>query len=155
MTSICQWTRACAITILVVLYAPVASAQAASEADQHEEHHSQAAQPSGGAQVTKPMGPDTMAGMKDMIARMAAQDARVDTLVADMNMFAGELRISAMVSLLSALAERNNVMRASMTQMHDEMMRQMTNAGASAPSDDDEAGMMCSLMKHKAVQPQP
>jgi hypothetical protein len=154
MTSIWQWTRVCAIALLVVAYSPAASAQATGEADPHKEHHGQAAQPSGGDQATKPMSPDMM-GMKDMMARMSALDARIDTLVADMNMFGGELRISAMVSLLSALAERNKVMRDTMMTMHEEMMGRVTAATAPAPSDDDEAGMMCSMMKHKAAEPQP
>lgn len=153
MTSICQWTRVCAIAALVVLYAPVASAQGTGEVDQHKEHHSQPAQLLGGAQAAKPMGQDMMAGMKNMMARMAALDARVDTLVTDMNMFTGELRISAMASLLAALAERNKVMRDTMVKMHEEMMRPMTDVNGQAAADAEEPG--CSMMKHKAAQPQP
>jgi hypothetical protein len=153
MTSIWQWTRVCAIAALAVLYAPIASAQAPGEVDPHKDHHSQAAQPSGGDKATKPLGRDMMAGKKDMMARMSALDARIDTLVADMNMFGGELRISAMVSLLSALAERNKVMRDTMMQMHDEMMLQTTDVNGQEASDAEEPG--CSMMKHKAAGPQP
>jgi hypothetical protein len=137
MTSIWQETRVCTIAALIMLYAPMASAQASSEIDPHKDHHSQAAAQSGGDQATKPMGPGMMAEMKDMAARLSALDARVNTLVADMNMFTGELKISAMASLLAALAERDKLTRDAMMHMH------------------DMPGMACSMMKREAAAPHP
>jgi hypothetical protein len=134
------------MALVVVGYGPIALAQ---DADPHKEHHTQAAKPSEGDRATKQMG-------QGMMARMAALDARIDTLVADVNMFSGELKITAMTSLLAALAERNTAMREMMMQMREQMMRQMMEAKGPAASSDEESGMMCgSMMKPDAAAPHP
>jgi hypothetical protein len=64
---------------------------------------------------------------KDMMARMAAEDARLKALVADMNMFTGEMKVDAMARIVTLLVERQTMMRrhmmeTDMMEMHRRMM---------------------------------
>jgi len=87
----------------------------------------------------------------DMMARMAALDDRIKTLNADMNMFVGDMKVQTMAKLLTALVERQTMMRDEMISMHGDMMKKMDsmnmgsmkhdNAGPAPQSGD--AGMMC------------
>jgi hypothetical protein len=59
-----------------------------------------------------------MKGHQDTMARVAAMDDRINALVADMNMFTGEFKVVAMAALLTAIVQRQSVMRDEMRQMH-------------------------------------
>jgi hypothetical protein len=89
--------------------------------------HCAAMQPVPGGQSTATM-------QKDMMSRMAAEDARLETLVADMNMFTGEMKIDAMARVLTLLAERNLMMRRHMMEMHGRMMSSMSEAMGAPPT---------------------
>jgi hypothetical protein len=80
-------------------------------------------------------GGQSMAMMqKDMMARMAAEDARLETLVADMNMFTGEMKIEAMARALTLLVERQVMMRQHMMDMHGRTMSRMMDAITGPPA---------------------
>lgn len=61
-----------------------------------------------------------------MMARLATVDERIDMFVAQMNSFTGDMKVEAMVSVLTALVERQSVMREEMMQVRDGMMRRRT-----------------------------
>ena len=65
------------------------------------------------------------------LARWSAIDDRIETLVADMHMFTGELKVVAMDALLTAIVERQSAMRAEMRLMHGGQMPQLR--GRSVP----------------------
>jgi hypothetical protein len=80
-----------------------------------------------------------------------AVDAELKTLVADMNMFTGELKIETMARVLTLLVERQTAMREQMMAMHQLMMHMMAPtedldvegpSGAVVP-DDVDPGSMC------------
>jgi hypothetical protein len=58
-----------------------------------------------------------------VMTRMKALDERIKTLTTDMNMFIGDMKVQAMASLLSAMVERDTLMRDEMMKMHDGMMK--------------------------------
>ena len=70
-----------------------------------------------------------------VMARMAKLDERINTLTADMNMFVGDMKVQTMASLLTAMVERQALMR-------EQMMSMMQAAPKPAPFD-DEPGAMC------------
>ena len=81
---------------------------------------------------------------EDAMARGAVMDDRIKALVADMQMFTGEFKVVAMAALLTAIVQRQSVMRDEMRQMHGEMMgrtmeRRESAALPAAPLD-EEAG---------------
>lgn len=142
MTALWRWTRVSAMALAVLAYGPAAFAQETPAGDAHEEHQSEAAKASGSDQAAKPMGHEMM------MARMAALDARIDMMVADMNMFTGDLKTAAIASLLTALVERDKAMRETMMQMHEQMMQKMMGGQGQAPAAGDAgAGMKCCSMK--------
>ena len=143
MTCIAGWIRPVTIAASLVLSATVASAQSASpgQATMPACAHCRLAQTLPGAQ--------SMATMKDMMARMATDDARLEALVADMNMLTGEMKIEAMARVVTLLVERQSMMRRHMMDMHGRMMPQMgaifappagrpPDAGVTADSEPDE-----------------
>jgi hypothetical protein len=65
---------------------------------------------------------------KDMLERMAAEDARLKDLVTAMNMFTGELKLDAMARVLTLVVERQLAMRQQMIEMHGRMMEETTRA---------------------------
>ena len=142
MTCTCQWIRTVIMSAAVVLSASVASAQSVNheQAPAPEDHsHSQAVQPS--------PGDHSMAAMhKHMMTRMATADARLTELVADMNMFTGELKIEAMARLLTALVERQLMMREQVVEAPWRMMPRSMDAAPDAA--DQEDGAMCSERGH-------
>jgi hypothetical protein len=88
-----------------------------------------------------------MKGHQDAMARVAAMDDRINALVADMNMFTGEFKVMAMAALLTAIVQRQSVMRDEMRHVHGEMMGRMMerrgSAASPAASLDEEPGTMC------------
>jgi hypothetical protein len=86
-----------------------------------------------------------MPDMEEMMARMAAMDARIDSLLADVNSFTGEMKVNAMAELLAVLVKRQATMREEMTTMHEHMMGRM-KGGTPPPSingDFVEPDLMC------------
>ena len=99
---------------------------------------------------------DQVGGMmkthQDAMARWAAMDGRIQLLMADVNMFTGELKVAAMAELLTAIVERQSAMMDEMWQMHGLITPSVTEYGApdsslawppEVPRRDEEPGMMC------------
>ena len=82
---------------------------------------------------------------EERMARLAAIDARIERLVADMNSFTGEMKITAMSELLTALVKRQSMMREEMMAMHERMMGHMKDRmmAPPIPQDDSEPDLMC------------
>jgi hypothetical protein len=108
------------IAASLVLSATGASAQSASpgQATMPACAHCRLAQTLPGAQSMATMN-------KDMMTRMATEDARLEALVADMNMFTGELKVEAMARVLTTLVERQSMTHKHMMDMHRRMMLEM------------------------------
>jgi hypothetical protein len=84
------------------------------------------------------IGPATMPKAGAMMARLAAIDAQIERLVADMNSFTGEMKITAMSELLTALVKRQSMMRQEMMAMHEQMMGHMKGRMMSPPIPRDD-----------------
>ena len=139
MTHISGSIRTLTMTVVVVLSAAVASTQPVHDGHAPATGHTTLSQPP--AQPSR--GDHAMATMhKDMMARMAAEDTRLETLVADMNMLTGDLKIEAMAQVLTRLVKRQSMMRGQMMEMHDRMMRGMRGPTANAPSADPPSVMV-------------
>ena len=126
MTCFTGWIRTVTIAAGLVLSAAVASPQSASheQATPPDCAHCRPAQSLRGA--------PSMATMpKDMMTRMATEDARLEALVADMNMFTGEMKLDAMARVLTLLVERQSTMHKHMMDTHRRMMLEM--GAVSAP----------------------
>lgn len=135
MTRFARWIRMGTIAAGLVLSATVASPQAAS----HEQ-----ATPADCAhcRLAQARGAPSMATMhKNMMARMATEDARLEALVADMNMLTSELKVQAMASVLTLLVERQSMMRRHMMDMHGGMTRQMGAISAPPAPRPPDAGV--------------
>ena len=104
-------------------------------------HHDHAKAPASTAQSAAPRA--TTRG--DLMARMDALDERIKTLTADMNMFVGDLKVQAMASLLTAIVERQSLMRDEVTYMRDGMMRMgsMMHMGPAQRAEGGESSEMC------------
>jgi hypothetical protein len=105
------------IAASLVLSATGASAQSASpgQATMPACAHCRLAQTLPGAQSMATMN-------KDMMTRMATEDARLEALVTDMNMFTGEMKLDAMARVVTLLVERQSTMHKHMMEMHRRMM---------------------------------
>ena len=137
-----RWIRRFVIAGAIVLAAGAASAQSASprnetQAFQHRTHR--------GAGI------DEFGAMLKFGMHAAAVDAELKTLVADMNMFTGDLKIETMARVLTLLVERQTAMREQMMAMHQLMMHMMApteDFSIEGPSsavvpDDVDPGSMC------------
>ena len=155
MTSTLRRIRTIVTAAAIVLYATVASPQSAATPQAHDNHDHAAAtaapaQSGAPGMAGMPMTgmPTTgmsMAGMpRDVMARVAALDNRIRTLATDMNMFVGEMKIETMAALLTALVERQAVMRHEMSGMRDGMMMMQPRppAATDAPSGSASGGAM-------------
>jgi hypothetical protein len=84
----------------------------------------------------------------DLAAKIASLDARIAVLRADMMMFVGELKITAMAALIDALVERqvltDEQMRSMHGRMHDRMRNRMEVGDAPAPPKELAAETLCS-----------
>lgn len=142
MNAMLRATLASAIVGGVTLLAGVESADAAHSVfqattpEQHD-HGTTGNVPGRGHATARESG--------DMMARLAAMDARIERLVADMNSFAGEMKVAAMAELLTALVERQSLMQQEMMTMHGDMRAHGKDAMMSpaAPDGDGEPGVMC------------
>ncbi len=84
----------------------------------------------GGPQNPAPQAPaqpqsrmaDMMKIREQMMAEMKASEAKLDTLVKDMNATAGETKINAIVAVVNKLVQQNKAMHERMGQMHQQMM---------------------------------
>ena len=114
----------------VVLSATVASAQS--------EHHGHTAGPAPPASqsLQKARDAGSMAMMhKDLLGKMAAEDARLKTFVADMNMLTGDLKVEAIARVVTLLVERQSAMRQQVMNMHEQMMWNMMKATTDTPEE--------------------
>jgi hypothetical protein len=147
MTTVGRWSWRFVIAGAVVLAASVASGQSASPPDGTDTfHHGMHQRAHRGAAPGEFAGAMLKFGM-----HATAVDAELKTLVADMNMFTGDLKIEAMARVLTLLVERQSAMREQMTAMHGLMMHMMAPmedlsiegpSGAVVPEDVDP-GSMC------------
>jgi hypothetical protein len=130
MTGMAGSIRTVTMAAVLVLCASVASPQSAhrGHATEPDPAHGRQAQPSRDMQ--------SMAMHKDMLGRMAADDARLKALVADMNMFTGDLKIEAIAEVVTLLVERQSMMRQHLTKMHDQMMWNMVRSLGAPPTSD-------------------
>ena len=139
MTPLLRRIRTIVTAAAIVLYATVASPQSAATPQAHDDHGHVAAAPA-------QSGVAGMAGMpRDVMARVAALDDRIRTLATDMNMFVGEMKIETMAALLTALVERQSLMRHEMSGMRDGtiMHRMMQPGSPAAAVPREEPGTMC------------
>lgn len=147
MTTVGRWSWRFVIAGAIVLAASVASGQSASPSDETDTfHHGMHQRAHRGAAVDEFGGAMLKFGM-----HATAVDAELKTLVADMNMFTGELKIETMARVLTLLVERQTAMREQMMAMHQLMMHMMAPtedldvegpSGAVVP-DDVDPGSMC------------
>ena len=147
MTMVCRWTRAVVIAGGIVLAASAASGQSASPPGETSTFHHGTHQ-----RAHRGAAPGEFAGaMLKFGMHATAVDAELKTLVADMNMFTGDLKIEAMARALTLLVERQSAMREQMMAMHGWMMHMMAPmedlsiegpSGAVVPEDVDP-GSMC------------
>ena len=144
-----------AMAAAIALYATAASPQsfgdvwlATVDADREPQVHVHQEHAHDAASLPASPGDEMMSGMmkrhEDAMTRGAAMDDRINTLVADVNMFTGEFKVVAMAALLTAIVQRQSVMRDEMRQMHGEMMgrtmERRESAALPAASLDEEAG---------------
>jgi hypothetical protein len=88
--------------------------------------------------------PGDTAAQVDPKARIASLDARIALLRADMMMFAGELKITAMTSLLDALVERQLLLDQEIRSMRERMRNRMDRDAAPVPPAELDPEAMCS-----------
>ena len=141
MTPSLRRIRTIVTAAAIVFHATVASPQSAATPPAHDNHDHATA-----AAAPAQSGAPGMAGMPgDTMARIAALDERIRTLAIDMNMFVGEMKIETMAALLTALVERQALMRHEMSGMRDGMMmhRMMQPALPAAARPGEEPGTMC------------
>ena len=137
MTSTRRWLRTFVMAAVVTLSATVASPQSAGK--RHVNGHQDHAQA-----IPLWLSAQSMAkGRHDVMARMAALDERIQTLAIDMNMFVGELKVETMAALLTAMVERQSIMRDEMMQMRDRMMRRRTTDTISSVPPEVDPDTMC------------
>ena len=145
MTSTLRRRRTIVAAAAIVLYATVASPQSAAP-PAHDNHDHAAAAPAPAESGVPGTAGMPMAGMPGgVMARVVALDERIRTLAIDMNMFVGEMKIETMAALLTALVERQALMRHEMSGMRDGMMmhRMMQPALPAAARPGEEPGTMC------------
>ena len=138
MTSTRRWLRTFVMAGVVTLSATVASPQSARE--RHVNGHQDDAQA-----MPLWLTAQSMAETRqDVMARMAALDERIQTLAIDMNMFVGELKVETMAELLTAMVERQSIMRDETMQMRERMMpRRTTGDTISSVPPDVDPDTMC------------
>jgi hypothetical protein len=137
MTRTAGRIRMVTMAAVLVLCASVASPQSAHRG------HSTGPDPAHSRQSQPAADTPSMAAMhKDMLGRMAADDAQLTALVADMNMFTGDLKVEALAKVVTLLVERQSMMRQHMTSMHGQMMWNMARTIGAAPANDVAASIV-------------
>ena len=138
MATMMRWVGILSVGAVMTFYATAALAQAGiAEATGHHSHTPATTATDG---VQPAIGADG-----DLAARMAALDTRIEMLAADMHMFVGEIKIQAMAELLTAMIERQSLMREAMRPMRHHVMDSMMGPAARPPagSAHEEHGAMC------------
>lgn len=126
------------VAVLFGTSEPLNARQSTSvEAAPHQSHEHAAAPDVAAGELA------TMQKGRAVMARLATLDARIDMFVAQMNSFTGDMKVEAMASVLTALSERQSMMRDEMMEMHGHMMRQMTGRMMSDAPSATEPGEMC------------
>ena len=123
-----MWTATMAAVL--VMSAAVASGQSGHQG------HAAAPAPSASQSVQTPRDARSMAMMhKDLLGKMAAEDARLKAFVADMNMMTGDLKVEAIARVVTLLVERQSAMRQHVRNMHEQMRWNMMRAATDAPEE--------------------
>jgi len=115
---------------LVVAFALVPLAMAAQDHDHNAAPAASAA--AGAAPATAPSPPHTMKTYAQMMADVAAREARLDSLVKTMDGATGEAKIQVMAAVIRQMVHDEKEMRARMSEMHAQMMQMM--AGHETPA---------------------
>ena len=141
----CRWIQTLTIAGSLILFAATAWPQTT--------HHREGAALKNGHSAQAAESDRSLAAtLKVGMTRMAASDADLAALVADMNMFTGEMKVDVIARLLTLLVERQSTMRAEMIAIHERMMGTISGpiSGASkhrapdaGPETDLEPDGMC------------
>lgn len=92
-----------------------------------------------------------MAHHKEMMAKMAAADARLDELVKTMNAATGSKKTNAMAAVINELVAQRKQMREDMMAMQPEMMKHMmAHMEAGMAKGMEESMAKCPMMKAMA-----
>jgi hypothetical protein len=98
--------------------------------------HAAGSAPSASQPVQTPRNALSMTMMhKDLLGRMAAEDARLKALVADMNVMTGDLKVEAIARVVTLLVEQRLATRQQVRTMHEQMMGNMTRATTDTPEE--------------------
>ena len=114
----------------IVLSATIAAAQS-----EHQGHTAGPAPPASQSSQTARDSRSMAMMHKDLLGKMAAEDAQLKTLVADMNMLIGDLKIGAIARVVTLLVERQSAMRQQVRSMHEQMMWNMMRATTDKPDE--------------------
>lgn len=137
MVSTLRTLRIAAMATAIILYATVASPQVLREPQVHDHQDHGEANPLQRSAAGKVLMP------RDVMARMAVLDERIQALAFDMNMFVGDLKVETVAALLTALVERQSLMQGGIWREHGEMMgRMMERRMPEAPAG-EEPDAMC------------
>ena len=141
----CRWIQTLTIAGSMTLFAATAWPQSTHHREDPASTNSQSPQ---AAKTDRSLAAMLKVGM----TRMAAADAELAALVADMNMFTGEMKVDVIARLLTLLVERQSTMRAQMMAIHERMMGTISgptsgsanhSAPDAGPETDLEPGGMC------------
>lgn len=119
----------------------------------HEHEHGQAPD----ASAAQPVGPQAMMRMRtEMMERMRAADASLQTLVANMKSARGQdAKVDAIAELLTALVSEQTSMHSQMLQLHDSMMKQMNDGTTQRMMMEHMQKMMGGMGSMDKMKPQP
>jgi hypothetical protein len=122
---------------------PGLTAQQPADAAQHEQHHpgatvppaaaAEAAQAATTPQMRGPMMQRDMKDMSEMMARMHANDAKIDQLVKKMQSATGAAKTDAIAELLTTLVEERRTVHGPMMSHMMSMMGNMPGARGTQP----------------------
>ena len=110
----CRWIQTLTIAGSTILFAATAWPQTTHHREGTASKNSHSAQTAESDRLLAAM-------LKVGMTRMAAADADLAALVADMNMFTGEMKVEVIARLLTLLVERHSTMRAQMIAIHERM----------------------------------
>jgi flagellar basal body L-ring protein FlgH len=133
------------VASLLAMSASIGAAQKppATPSHQHEQMQQKAAKPGASAKMTMDC-QQMMQAHQKMMDDMKAMDARLDTLVQQMNSATGQAKVDATAAVVSELVTQRKTMFDRMEGMHGEMMRHMMEHMQAGGAD---AMMKCPMMQ--------
>ena len=138
MALLTRWARTLTAAAAVSLFVAAATSTSAGQLPAGELRDRQGQEALQGVVASVGYG-DVIMRHEVALARWSAIDARIETLVADMHMFTGELKVVAMDALLTAVVERQSDMRAEMRLMHGGQTPQMMERSCGMPTSPSDA----------------